>query len=194
MKKYILLPALVTLFAIPTFAASLPNYVVFKPGAYLPQASDVEEFDNSFYGEIGFGHYFLPNIALEFGVGYTKSSASESVPGMGSADVDLTIVPITLGLKLLMTAGNFEPFVMAGVGAYYVKGDASASLTGLGSFSGSENDTTYGGFLGLGSNFDITLNTFVGFEGKYFISTPSFNDVDVDIDGINVTANIGYRF
>jgi len=193
MRKIVLLSVLLMLFTIPTFAASLPNYVTLKAGAYFPQASDVEDFDNSFYGEIGFGHYVNPNIALEFGIGYTKPSASISEPGIGSADVDLTIIPITLGVKVLAPSGKFEPFFMAGIGAYYADFDASVS-TIFGSGSGSENDTAFGGYLGLGANFDITPNTFIGFEGKYFFATPSFAGVDLDIDGINVTANIGFRF
>jgi outer membrane protein W len=194
MRKVALLFVLMLFIAIPTFAESPPNYAVLKLGAYLPQASDVEEFDNSFYGELGFGHYFNPNIALEFGVGYTESSASASVSGVGSADVDLTIIPITVGIKVLMTSENFEPFAMAGIGAYYTDLDASVSLSGIGSGSASESDTTFGGFLGLGANFNVTPNTFLGLEGKYFIASPSFEGIDVDIDGINITANIGYRF
>jgi len=195
MRKVVLLSCLMMLIAIPTFAEPLPDYAVLKLGAYLPQADDVDEFDNSFYGELGFGHYFNPNSALEFGVGYTKSSASAFVAGVGSANGDLTIIPITLGIKVLSSSmGNFEPFAMAGVGLYYTKAEADVSLTGVGSGSASENDSAFGGFLGLGANFNISPNTFLGLEGKYFLATPSFEGIDVDINGINITANIGSRF
>lgn len=189
MKRAVLASVLVLFVAFPAFAESPPNYATLKLGAYLPQASDLENFDDSFFGEIGFGHYLNPNIALEFGAGYTKSSFSASGFGV-SADADLTIIPITLGLKLLTTTGNFEPYAMAGIGLYYSK--LEGSISGLG--SASENDTVFGGFLGLGANFNFTPNTFIGLEGKYFFATPSFAGIDVDIDGINVTADIGYRF
>jgi outer membrane protein W len=195
MRKIALFSVLFMLVAIPTFAEQFPSYSVLKLGAYLPQANDVEDFDNSFYGELGIGHYLNPNIAVEFGVGYTKSSASASVTGVGSADVDLTIIPMTIGIKVLSSSmRKFEPFAMAGVGLYYAKAEASASISGFGNFSGSETDTTFGGFLGLGANFNITPNTFLGLEGKYFIASPNFESLDVDIDGIYLTANIGYRF
>lgn len=183
---------LLTVLAVPAFAASPPNYVAIKLGAYLPQASDVENFDDSFYGELAFGHYFNPNIAAEFGVGYTKPGASVT-EGTSSVDVDLTIVPITLGVKALYPLGNFEPFVEAGIGLYYAKVEASATIPGA-TFSGSENDTALGFYLGAGANFNITPNIFIGLEGKYFWAKPSFSDVDVKIDGINLTANLGYRF
>lgn len=194
MRKIALFSVLILLVSFTTFAASLPNYAVLKLGGYFPQSDDLDEFDNSFYGEIGFGHYFNPNIAMEFGVGYTKSSASESVPGVGSADVDITIVPITLGIKVLTTAENFEPYAMAGIGFYYADADATVNLSGIGSGSDSESDTVFGFYLGVGANYNFTPNTFIGLEGKYFWASPSFEGIDVDIDGINLTANIGYRF
>ena len=194
MKRAVLISVLVLFVAFPAFAESPSNYATLKLGAYLPQASDVEDFDNSFYGELGFGHYLNPNIALELGVGYTKSSASFSEPGFGSINVDLTIIPITLGLKVLTTSGNFEPYATAGIGLYYSKFEASGTLVGFGSGSGSENDTAFGGFLGLGANFNVTPNAFLGLEGKYFFASPSFAGIDLDINGINITANAGYRF
>ena len=197
MKRIALLSVLLMLIAVPVFAAS-PNYVALKLGGYLPQSSDMEEFDNSFYGELGFGHYFNQNIALEMGVGYTKSNASASVSDGGtsvSADLDIEIIPITLGLKVAAPMGTFEPYATAGVGVYFTTLDASASVSGVGSASASENDTVFGGYLGLGGNFNVATNTFLGLEGKYFFAKPSFGDFgDGDIDGILVTANIGYRF
>jgi len=197
MKRIALLSVLLILIAVPVFAAS-PNYVALKLGGYLPQSSDMEEFDNSFYGELGFGHYFNQNIALEMGVGYTKSNASASISSGGtsaSADMDITIVPITLGLKVAAPMGTFEPFATAGVGVYFTKAEGSASVSGFGSVSASENDTVFGGYLGLGGNFNVATNTFIGLEGKYFFAKPSFGDLgEGNIDGILLTANIGYRF
>lgn len=194
MRKIVLLSALVMLVAFPVFAASLPNYVVLKAGGYFPQDDDLDEFDNAFYGEVGIGHYVHPNIALEFGVGYTESSASESVPGLGSVDADLTIIPIMLGVRLLTSAGNIEPYATAGIGMYYTELDASVSLPGVGTGSASDDDTAFGGYLGLGANYDITPNVFLGVEAKYFMASPSFEGEDVDIDGITATANLGFRF
>lgn len=193
MRKIAFFSVLIMLVAIPTFAASFPNYAVLKLGGYFPQSDDLDEFDNSFYGEIGFGHYFSPNIALDLGIGYANPSASESDP-TGSIDVDLTIIPITVGIKVLTTLENIEPYAMAGIGLYYADADLTVNIPGIGSFSDSDSDTAFGGYIGLGANFNFTPNTFIGLEGKYFLASPSFEGIDVDIDGITFTANIGYRF
>jgi opacity protein-like surface antigen len=202
MRKVALLPALFLLVGASAFAETLPDYAVAKLGMYLPQATDVEDLDNSFYGELAFGHYFNPNFAVEFGVGWTKPDGSASVdveisPGVFSsisANVDLTIIPITLGLKGALPMGNFEPYAMGGIGLYYAKAEVSGSVSGIGSASISESDTAFGYYLGLGANFNLSKEVFVGLEGKYFWAKPNFEGEDVKIDGINVTGNIGYRF
>jgi opacity protein-like surface antigen len=131
------------------------------------------------------------------GVGYTKSTADVSASSgstTGSVSVDLTIIPITLGVKGSVPMGGFTPYATAGIGLYYTKADVSASVSGVGSASASENDTPVGFYLGLGGDFNIAPNIFLGLEGKYFWAKPSFEGESVNIDGINLTANIGYRF
>jgi len=173
---------------------SKPNYVTLKLGGYLPQSDDMDIFDDAFYGELGFGHYFDKNFAVEFGVGYTKPGASASA-GSASASIDLTVIPITLGLRGSIPTGTFEPFATAGIGAYYVKADASANnIPGFGSGSASLNDTVLGFYLGLGANFNLSPSAYLGIEGKYFWAKPSAEGIEANIDGINMTANIGYRF
>ena len=46
----------------------------------------------------------------------------------------------------------------------------------------------------MGGNFDLSGKVFLGLEGKYFWANPEFDSVNVHIDGIQATANIGYRF
>jgi len=196
MKRIAVLSVLLLLIASSVFAAP-PNYATLKLGGYLPQASDVEELDNSFYGELAFGHYFDKNWAIEMGIGYTKPGASVTVSdGVTTATVsaDLTIIPVTLGLKGSLPMGTFEPFAVAGVGLYFCELEGDISVSGVGSASASEDDTVFGFFLGAGANFNISPNVFLGLEGKYFWAKPSFAGEDMNIDGINLTANIGYRF
>jgi opacity protein-like surface antigen len=59
-----------------------------------------------------------------------------------------------------------------------------------------ENDTVLGFQLGIGANFDITPVMFLGAEGKYFWAKPDFGTPagEADIDGFQLTANLGYRF
>jgi len=169
-----------------------PNYAVLKLGGFFPLSHEIENFDDAVYGEVGLGHYINRNFAVELGVGYTKPEASASVPG-SSASFDLTIIPVTLGLRGSIPAGAFEPFATAGLGAYYVEAEASVSGPG---FSGSlsEDDTTFGFYFGLGANFNVTPNAYIGLEGRYFWTEPSFEGFDTTVYGIHLTANVGFRF
>lgn len=177
MKKIALLSVLLVLVGLPVFAESPANYAEVKLGGYLPQANDVEDFDNSLYGELAVGRYFHPNVAGELGIGYTKSD--------GPAGRDVTIMPVTAGVKGVLPMGNVEPFATLGVGMYYSEAEGPGF---------SEDDTVFGFFAGAGVNFNFTGNMFLGVEGKYFFAEPSFGSDDLEIDGINLTANLGFRF
>lgn len=184
MRRIALLSILLVLVGVSAFAETPANYAALKLGGYLPQADDVEDFDNSFYGELAYGRYFHKNLAVEFGVGYTKSSGSGPSDG-----VDLTIIPFTAAVKGVLPMGDFEPFATLGVGAYYAKAEGNNALGSL-----DETDTAFGYFAGVGANYNFSGNMFLGLEGKYFFAKPSFGSVDAKIDGINLTANLGFRF
>ena len=94
MKRIALLSVLLVVIAVPSFAAP-PNYVALKLGGYFPQHSDMDDFDSGFNGEIAVGHYFNPNVALEFSVGYLESSGSDA-----GVSGDINSYPILLSIKV----------------------------------------------------------------------------------------------
>jgi opacity protein-like surface antigen len=149
-----------------TSSAAMPeNAVAIKVGGYFPQADDVDDFDTGFNMEISLTRYFHPNFALEFGVGYLMSESD--------FNVELTSYPITLNLKAVYPVGGVELYALGGIGAYYVK---------------VEN--------GFDANFNITPVVYIGAEAKYFWAKPDFGGPsgETKIDGIQATANLGYRF
>lgn len=78
------------------------------------------------------------------------------------------------------------------MGAYIT--DFRASASGV---TASDSDTTIGYRLGLGMEFRLSENVFVGFEGGQFwekphYSIPGISSGNVRID--EVTGNIGCRF
>ena len=97
-----------------------------------------------------------------------------------------------------------EIYGSGGLGFYLSKAESSVTYTGTpGNFhTGSDTDTSLGVYLGLGANVNLSRNVFLGIEGKYFRSEDAAYEVrDVpttpwylDLDGIMVTGNIGYRF
>jgi opacity protein-like surface antigen len=162
------------------------NYVVAAAGGYFPQAGDVDDFDAGFNGALSFGHYLSPGFAFEFGTGYFTTSGSLKVPGGSERGVDISAVPLLLTLKGLYPAGDFEPYAAVGVGVYFVKTEVSG---------GKDDDEARVGFhTGLGANYNLTREIFAGVEGRVLFLRIRPSGESLRLDGITLTANLGYRF
>jgi len=171
------------------YQVSIPNYIALKLGAYFPQHSDMDNFDTGFNGELALGHYFNQNVALELSAGYFKSEGD--IPGVSG---EVTSIPILVNIKLVAPLTGGELYALAGGGVYIT--DFEASALGV---TVSGDDTVFGFQVGIGGNVNLSQNAFLGLEGKYFWAKPSFDvlgvaSIDIHIDGIQATANIGYRF
>lgn len=183
----------------PTFAEELPgNYGMLKLGVYSPsESNDLNDFNGGsrseldsktgFAGEVAFGHYFLPMVAVEFGAGYFESEGS---PAAQPGELKLKVVPVTATGKVLYPIGRFEPYGMFGLGAYFTDLDVSGNT---GNFSGS-TEITYGLHAGGGVNFNFSNAMFVGLEGKYLWAKPSYGGQDIKLDGFVTSADLGFRF
>ena len=174
------------------------NYIVIKGGIYSPSTSfDIENtgvnnrthYDSKtgFAGEIAVGHYFLPMFALELGGGYFESKGT---PGGGNEDSKLKVVPLIATAKVLLPLGIFEPYGLAGIGAYIT--DLDVRINNGNSHTSTE--VTYGFHAGAGFNINFNRNIFAGLEGKYLWAEPSFGGDHIKLDGFITTANLGYRF
>lgn len=188
MKRTALLSVLLLLATVPAFAENPPknppNYATLKLGAYLPQADDMDNFNDGFNVEVAVGQYINPYVAVDLSVGYLKSNGSASgVSGQVRA------YPVLLSIKGVVPLSIVELYGLVGGGVYFT--DAQTSALGI---NASKTDTTSGFQAGAGANFNLSGNVFLGVEGKYFWSYPEFDSFKVHIDGIQATANIGYRF
>jgi outer membrane protein W len=174
------------------------NYVLLKGGMYSPSASfelnnfnggSTTHFDTSsgFAGEVAVGHYFLPMFAVEIGAGYFESKGSAAA---GPGDTKLKVIPMVATAKALLPLGLFEPYGLAGIGAYITDLDVNGNN---GSLRGSTK-VTYGFHAGAGFNISLHNHMFLGVEGKYLWAEPSFGGHDVELDGFITTADIGFRF
>ena len=187
MKRISLFSVLLMIIAVPVFAAP-PNYVALKLGAYLPQHDDMEMFNDDISGEIAVGQYYNPNVAFELGFGYFRTKADE-----GGVKGEITSFPVLLSIKGAVPIGDAELYALVGGGLYMTKLELSSSGDLV-----DDTNTAFGVHLGAGGNINISKNVFLGVEAKYILVTPSFEisgyHQDVHIDGIQATANIGYRF
>jgi outer membrane protein W len=180
------------------------NYVVLKGGIYSPSMSfDIDnaagantnvnngrvrmDSKTGFAGEIAVGHYFLPMLAIELGAGYFESKGS---PAAATGESKLRVVPLIATGKVFLPLGIFEPYGLAGIGAYITDLDVDVNN---GNFNGS-TEVTYGFHAGAGFNINFDKNMFAGLEGKYIWAEPSFGGNHIKLDGFIANATIGYRF
>jgi opacity protein-like surface antigen len=169
-----------------TAAGPPPNYFVAKLGGFFPMASDVDNFDSGFNGEVSIGRYLAPGFAVEGGIGYFETKGRIN----GTAvDRDVEVIPLTFSVRGTIPYGPWEAYGMAGIGVYFVD-DKLSSPVG----SASDSAADIGLHLGLGGKYTLPNNVFFGLEGKYvWLSTSTFGN-DTRLDGAVLTANVGYRF
>jgi opacity protein-like surface antigen len=184
-----------------------PGYITIKAGTYTP-TGDLDDFHTDFYGEFAFGRYLNPNFALEAGIGYSKTEATESGVGhplLGSwvADGEVTVIPITLTAKGVYPGETFELYGGAGIGVYFGDFEIDYTTTLAGNPTFDDDDTVFGVHILAGLNFDVSDDIFIGVEGKYIwteegdvsdISGGLAFEGEADLNGYMVTANIGFRF
>jgi outer membrane protein W len=179
------------------------NYVVLKAGIYSPSMSfDIDnaaggttvnngrvhmDSKTGFAGEIAVGHYFLPMLALELGGGYFESKGS---PAAAAGESKLRVVPLIATGKVFLPLGIFEPYGLAGIGAYITDLDVSINN----GTSHTSTEVTYGFHAGAGFNINFNRNMYAGLEGKYLWAEPSFGGDHIKLDGFITNATIGYRF
>ncbi len=169
-----------------------PNYAVLKLGGFFPQGSDLDGFDSGFNGEIALGHVVAPGFAFEGGIGYYETQGDFTSPLLNVTE-KFKVMPVTFSLKGLAYFQQFEPYAEAGIGVYFIEDEISGTAGSI-PFSDSENDAQVGFHLGAGANFNVTQQLFLGLEGKYlWLRTDTFG-VDVRLDGITLTGNVGLRF
>ena len=184
------------------------NYVAAKFGLFTP-TGDLEEneFDSGFNGEVTYGRYLHPNVAVELGIGYfqTEANFSGRVPILGSyTETDeVTVIPLTGTVKGAWEVGIAEFYAGGGLGVYSADIEANANTSNLGPLSISGDDTVFGFHLLGGVNFDLTDKIFLGIEGKHIWTDEAQVDgaiagvpvtIKTDLDGFMVTGNIGFRF
>ena len=195
-------------------AERLGSYLALKGGIYSPSATfnfkniDIEtafdaDTETGIDAEIAIGHYFLPTLALELGVGYFKGTGSVVIATPAPShehDVDFTVIPVIVSAKALIPVEVVDPYGELGIGAYFTEFDVSDNLN---TFSGT---TTFGIHLGAGLNVNITERAFIGVEGRYVWANPSIggqriklNDTEYALNGFKLngfttTLVLGFSF
>lgn len=131
---------------------------------------------------------------FDIGVGSRVSPifAVEGTFGAFGADLgpnEVTVAPLTFGVRLIIPHPFIEPYVGGGVGLYFV--DLQEPSSGI-----DDSDTVFGGYGSIGLDAWLNPRIALNIEGKYHWAEPTFTSVggtsfDVKVGGW--TANLGIR-
>lgn len=176
-------------------AAAMGNYLMLKGGIYSPSKTfnldnvDIETtFDSNtetgVAGEIAIGHYVLPTLALEFGVGYFNGKGTlQPRTSAVIQHADFDVIPVLLTAKAFIPAGAIFPYGEIGVGAYFTKFDVTDNANTF------EGDMTLGMHAGAGINVNLSQKAFLGLEGRYVWANPSFGDQQIRLNDTEYALN-----
>ena len=212
MRKFLVPLLLLSLLIAPVAVlAADPNYVTLKLGMYQPGSKTlgVEDppadlkFGAGFNGELVYGRKVMPNLAVELGVGMfsTKDSDFTTYEGGGivqKGSIKVNVIPVTLNLKGIYPIDKLDLYALGGVGLYYTKAKIDGIVDSV-AVSESKTKNAFGFQLGVGADYNFMPNVFAGLEFKYLWAKPKFtfsngDEYKAKIDGMQITANIGYRF
>lgn len=152
-------------------------------GIFDPNDDDLDGlrgYDSGGNFDIGVGSRVAPLFAIDgtFG-GYGAERGSS----------EATVVPMTIGGRLIIPHPFIEPYVGAGLGLYFTSLDEP--INGI-----DDTSSDFGGYLSIGADFWLNPRVALNIEGKYHWVNPTFennlgNSVDVNMGGW--TANLGVR-
>jgi opacity protein-like surface antigen len=178
-----------------------------RRGAEAPPPRHAQFGQPYFFGHLGI---FSPNNDLDglrgydsggnfdFGVGSRVSpvfAIDGTIGGFGAkhGSDEATVVPMTIGGRLIIPHPFIEPYIGAGLGLYFskLKEDPRTGFSGI-----DDTSTDFGGYLSTGLDMWLNPRVALNFEGKYHWVNPTLqtnagNDLDVNMSGW--TVNLGVR-
>jgi len=167
------------------------NIGIFEPSDYYDYYDyyyptyDLSGYSSGLSANAGFGSRLSPFGAIEGTIGYFSAERGSD---------EASVVPVTLGGRLILPHPVFEPYMGAGVGVYF----ASLNEKPIpGGYPGTDDDdTTIGGYFSLGMDFWLSPKIALNFEGRYQMVEPTFSDnlgrsFDLDMSGWEL--NFGFR-
>lgn len=159
-------------------AAEAQNWVIGARALYVsPNVStsiNGLDVDSAWWAELDFTYYFTKNIAAELIAGANKHQVTLNGVDLGSVGV----LPPTLTLQYHWNDfGAFQPYVGAGVNyTYFYSTDLANNTLSI-------KNSSWGGALQVGADYEIAKNWYLNGDVKYvWMST----DVRVNATGANL--------
>ena len=147
-------------------------------------ADGLKGYDSGGHFELGVGSRVSPVFAVDgtFGAYGAELGSNKA-----------TVVPMTIGGRLIVPHPFIEPYVGAGLGLYFSSLEEAARP----GFSGIDDTSAdFGGYMSVGLDMWLNPRAALNFEGKYHWVTPTFQTVggsNIDVDLGGWTVNLGVR-
>ena len=164
----------------PSHAVYGQTYFFGHIGLFEPNddSDGLEDYDTGGAFDFGIGSRVSPYLAID---GTFGGHSSDRGPD------DVTVVPLTIGARLILPSPVVEPYVGGGVGLYFASLDEPS--TGI-----NDDDTTFGGYVSLGLDAWLNPRVALNFEGKYHVAEPEFDGVDVTVSGWTIGLGVRVSF
>ena len=143
----------------------------------------LEGYDSGGAFDIGIGARVSPILAVD---GTFGGYAAEVGPN------EVTVLPLTVGLRLVFPNPFIEPYIGGGVGLYFA--DLEEPFSGIGGID--DSDTTVGAYASFGVDMWLSPHIALSLEGKYHWAEPTFTDasgIEFDVDVSGWTGTLGIR-
>jgi len=154
---------------------------VFEPNG---KTEGLTFYDSGVNFDLGIGSRVSPFLAVEGTVGGYSTDKS---------GLTATVVPLTIGARLIIPSPVIEPYLGAGLGIYFSDVDFPSVFNSAGQpvVVISDSDTTVGAYGALGVDAWLNPRVALNFEGKYHWAKPTIGPFDVNVGGW--TLNLGVR-
>jgi opacity protein-like surface antigen len=153
----------------------------YEPNDDFPNGLSGYDTGGSF--DFGIGSRVSPVLAIEgtFG-GYGADRGSNEV----------SVVPVTFGVRLVIPHPFIEPYIGGGIGAYIA--NLKEPVNGI-----DDSDATVGGYGSIGLDAWLNERVALNVEGKYHWAEPSFTNsagtaFDVDVSGWTIGMGVRVSF
>jgi hypothetical protein len=171
----------------PVSARSGPNsYLDLQLGGFVPGASAIDDLDASVALSGTFGALFNRYVGVEGTVGYYRAArtfaATATAPGRNES---LEVVPVLASLRLVAPLKAVELSVRAGGGIHFAALDESGGIH--------DRSATFGFHVGGSLGFHLSPTIVAGVDVLRTFVSANFSGVATRIDGLLVTAMLGYR-
>jgi len=163
------------------------NIGLYEPNSYV---EGLDQYGTGWSGNFAIGSRVSPFAAIEGGVGYYQASTGSN---------DVSVVPVTIGGRLIIPNPVFEPYMGGGIGVYFASLKEPPFAPPFNYAGTDDSEATIGGYISFGLDMWLNPKVALNVEGRYQMADPSFTtntgrSFDVDVSGweLNFGIRIGF--